>query len=492
MNRLAVVLLISLAAFLSLSSVFAAEDQQKPSKSIQQAASDGDIEQVRLHISKGTDLNQKDRTGRTALHYAARKGARDVVELLISKNVDINAQDRNGWTALHEAAYAGDRDVVQLLVSSGADVNAKNKTSQTPLDMASSGPRRNPEEHEQLVEFLREHGAETGRPPVPDERMPGLERGVRMPDLYPGYQDAGPRGHRGRTIAEPNAEPDILADPNEIRARIKTFEGLAEALERLDKTSRFELREWLETREDNRIRLARAVEIQVKKEADLVHEVAEQEKAKKTTAVIDKLLSDRRKRLINLVQRIEEDIQQMRPMRGSRGRYSGRYSGPTQGYQQDQRTRRRMPRGRFRPQDELTTEENPSSGYGRITQDANDVEEAHIQQWLDTSPDDKMDLLRVVHDQVRAQFVAVRKVALEEEAKKTTAAIEGVLLNRQERFTRLTERMERDSRDRLGGYPGQGYQQDRYLRARRGQTPVTGQDGYYDEQSPRRTRPRRR
>jgi hypothetical protein len=51
-----------------------------------------------------------------------------------------------------------------------------------------------------------------------------------------------------------------------------------------------------------------------------------------------------------------------------------------------------------------------------------------------------------VHQQVLAEISSVRIVAVEEKAKKTTAAIDGLLLARQERFVKLTNKMEEEKR----------------------------------------------
>src|SRR5205814_3776612 len=53
---------------------------------LNEAASDGDIERVKFLLSKGADVTAKtDVGGMTALHLAAENGRRDVVELLLQK-----------------------------------------------------------------------------------------------------------------------------------------------------------------------------------------------------------------------------------------------------------------------------------------------------------------------------------------------------------------------------------------------------------------------
>jgi ankyrin repeat protein len=62
---------------------------------------------VRLLLEKGADVEAKDNSGWTALHYAARRGHEAVVRLLLEKGVDVEAKTSNGWMALRGAANSG-------------------------------------------------------------------------------------------------------------------------------------------------------------------------------------------------------------------------------------------------------------------------------------------------------------------------------------------------------------------------------------------------
>lgn len=67
--------------------------------------------------------------------------------------------------------------------------------------------------------------------------------------------------------------------------------------------------------------------------------------------------------------------------------------------------------------------------------------ENEISQWLQTTVDNKEDLANTVNEQLMIELTSIRTIAVEEEAKKTTAAIEGLLLSRQERFEELALKM---------------------------------------------------
>ena len=109
--------------------------EPKPKKKmyqLHQAAADGDIEQVKLLISKGANVNAEDEEKKTPLHYAAETGQMEVVQLLVEAGADINAGEGE-WTALHGAVYEGRRDIAELLIQKGADVNTKDKNGHQPL-----------------------------------------------------------------------------------------------------------------------------------------------------------------------------------------------------------------------------------------------------------------------------------------------------------------------------------------------------------------------
>ena len=62
------------------------------------------------------------------------------------------------------------------------------------------------------------------------------------------------------TVASSRVEVDPLADPNAVKARIKAFEGLEEALKRVDQESRKEIREWTRSTAKDKTSLVKAVQ----------------------------------------------------------------------------------------------------------------------------------------------------------------------------------------------------------------------------------------
>jgi ankyrin repeat protein len=101
-----------------------------------------DVEQL---ISKGANVNAKDKYGSTPLHGVKNEG---ITKLLIDNGANVNAKDFFGETPLHIAAACAHKNVTELLIANGANVNAKNKKGETPLDDACG----------KSVNILRKHG----------------------------------------------------------------------------------------------------------------------------------------------------------------------------------------------------------------------------------------------------------------------------------------------------------------------------------------------
>lgn len=154
---------------------------------LMQAAGKGQLDIVKVLVDKGADVNARNNEyGLTPLIYAASKGHLDVVKFLVDKGADVNAREENGLTPLIMAAGLDQIDIVKILVDKGADVNAKDNKGRTPLMFAAGGQlnivkflvdkgadvnarsksgRVTPlkqavqENHLDVVEFLRQHGA---------------------------------------------------------------------------------------------------------------------------------------------------------------------------------------------------------------------------------------------------------------------------------------------------------------------------------------------
>lgn len=67
------------------------------------ASHQGHIDIVRILLSHGANLEQRDADGDTALHYACFGNQPDCISLLLSKGADINSVNSTGCSSLHIA-----------------------------------------------------------------------------------------------------------------------------------------------------------------------------------------------------------------------------------------------------------------------------------------------------------------------------------------------------------------------------------------------------
>lgn len=93
----------------------------------------------------------------------------------------------------------------------------------------------------------------------------------------------------------------------------------------------------------------------------------------------------------------------------------------------------------------VRTKINEFEGLGGLLDEINAKSGDEIREWTRGRLDDRLDLALAMQKQIIAEFNFLRKLAVEEKAAKTTAAIDGILLDRQERFKGVIEELEKKS-----------------------------------------------
>jgi len=110
-----------------------AENKVELTTTIHEAAFMNNIEQMKAHIEGGSDLDQLDQYGSTALNIAATFDKPEIAQLLIDAGADLTVAAADGTTPLHMAVFLCRTDIVKMLLASDADTEAVNGFGATPL-----------------------------------------------------------------------------------------------------------------------------------------------------------------------------------------------------------------------------------------------------------------------------------------------------------------------------------------------------------------------
>lgn len=96
------------------------------------AVLDGDLARLQELVS-AANVDERDWTGGTVLHYACYGGHAHVVEWLLGFGADVNARDKFGSTPLCRAADNSHPRCIQLLLEAGADPGIATNFGVIPL-----------------------------------------------------------------------------------------------------------------------------------------------------------------------------------------------------------------------------------------------------------------------------------------------------------------------------------------------------------------------
>lgn len=117
---------------------------------------------IDILLQAGANINEREYRGYTALLIAIMRDHTEIAKLLIESGADVHAKtDEDNVSTLHFAAYLGNTEIVELLLKHGIDINARTSRGNTALSAAQK------QKHKEVVQLLKQHGAETARPTSP-------------------------------------------------------------------------------------------------------------------------------------------------------------------------------------------------------------------------------------------------------------------------------------------------------------------------------------
>lgn len=111
-------------------------EKANPTISIQDAAGNGDLLQLKRYIYHHRDLNFADRAGLTALHCAAIGNQPEAAQLLLSAGASTAPRDPDGNTPLDKAISNGNDKVAEIILNKVPDVKKASTQKGFPLHLA--------------------------------------------------------------------------------------------------------------------------------------------------------------------------------------------------------------------------------------------------------------------------------------------------------------------------------------------------------------------
>ncbi|PGH06700.1 hypothetical protein AJ80_08117 [Polytolypa hystricis UAMH7299] len=142
-----------------------AEKRDVLQKSLNMAASNGDVERVRKLLDgkarEYVDVNMPDEEGTVPLIYASCFGHQDVVSSLLDAGARVDEQDRNQWSALMWAMTNRHKTIAKILLDHGASPDIKSSSGGTAFDFVQPGT--------DISKYLHENGYQIGASGIEDD-----------------------------------------------------------------------------------------------------------------------------------------------------------------------------------------------------------------------------------------------------------------------------------------------------------------------------------
>ena len=166
-----------------------------------------------------------------------------------------------------------------------------------------------------LVSVFGIVAAQVGRPRQLNEPVASPNPYNPYANVPPQFQQAQPPGPQAgpRSLVDPNEERMVVTEPNEIRLKLRSFQGLEQQINQVIGGAQEEREEWLPRGgQEDRLALMDAIRAQLRAELRFLRQIALEEKAQRTVAALDGLLLSRQERFIDISSELEEEEQRLR------------------------------------------------------------------------------------------------------------------------------------------------------------------------------------
>lgn len=100
------------------------------------ASMENDVEELKVLLDEGADINETDMDNSTALHWAVYYSSYDAAEFLLQQGANPNTIDLYDSTPLLSAVYSEDVEMVKILLEYGADKGFEDSSGYTAYDYA--------------------------------------------------------------------------------------------------------------------------------------------------------------------------------------------------------------------------------------------------------------------------------------------------------------------------------------------------------------------
>ncbi|ETS85703.1 hypothetical protein PFICI_03728 [Pestalotiopsis fici W106-1] len=93
------------------------------------------LESAKALIEGGSDVNNKNRAGQSAIYWAAKCSNPALLRFMLEHGGDVDIQDNQQCTVLHVAAMENQRAIAEVAMEYGASTDIKNNVGDTALDI---------------------------------------------------------------------------------------------------------------------------------------------------------------------------------------------------------------------------------------------------------------------------------------------------------------------------------------------------------------------